>query len=149
MIDLIVLCTAHFLADIALQSRTMGKEKSKDPMWMFIHFGIIFMAFFAAGLFVFRNHVLAPEPAALLAISVACIHCLQDWFVWMLYRCHVKVRVVNRLITKHRDSRHNMDYEVKQWKCLKDYWFFFTIGIDQYLHYMLIVAVWGMFIQGG
>ena len=148
MIELIVLLSAHFIADIVLQSRTMGKEKSKDSMWMFGHFLIIFLAFFAAGLFVFRNHVLPPEPAVLLALIIACSHCMQDWFVWVLYRCHVKVQVLNKLT---REGRYG-DYAksaIKQWKCLEDYWFFFTIGIDQYLHYILIVVIWGMFIQGG
>ena len=78
MIDLIVLCTTHFIADIVLQSRKMGKEKSKDLVWMLGHFGIIFIAFFAAGLFVFRNHILPPEPAVLLGGGVALIHCMQD-----------------------------------------------------------------------
>jgi hypothetical protein len=125
----------------------MGKEKSKDFGWMLGHFLIVFLTFFAAGLFVFRNHVLPPEPAVLLALLVALIHCMQDWFVWVLYRCHVKVQVVNRLSSY--SSRHNVDYEIKQWKFLKDYWFFFTIGLDQYLHYILLIFVWGKFIQGG
>ena len=149
MIDLIVLLSAHFIADIVLQSRTMGKEKSKDFGWMFAHFMVIVILFFAAGLFVFRNHILAPEPAILLALVVACSHCIQDWFVWVLYRCHVKVQIANELIHTNATRDYNFKYAMRNWKCLEDYWFFFTIGIDQYLHYILIVVVWGMFIQGG
>ena len=148
MIELIVLCTTHFLADIVLQSRTMGKEKAKDLVWMLGHFGIIFLAFFAAGLFVFRATILPPEPAVLLALLVACSHCMQDWFVWMLYRCHVKVQVLNKLAREGRYGGY-VTSAMKNWKCLGDYWFFFTIGIDQYLHYTLIIVIWGMFIQGG
>ena len=147
MIDLIVLCTTHFLSDIVLQSRTMGKEKSKDSMWMFAHFGIIFTLFFIAGLFIFKDAILPAENAMLLGGGIAFIHCMQDWFVWVLYRCHVKVQVVNKLSQYSRS--HDVNYEIKKWKCLKDYWFFFAIGIDQYLHYILLIVIWGMFIQGG
>lgn len=149
MIDLIALCSAHFISDIVLQSRTMGKEKSKDPMWMFAHFLLVFLTFFIAGLFVFRDMILPVEDAALLACGVALIHCMQDWFVWMLYRCHVKVRVVDRLTQHSGIHNHSISSAMKQWKCLKDYWFFFAIGIDQYLHYILLIGIWGMFIQGG
>ncbi len=147
MIDLIVLCSAHFIADIALQPREMGKEKSEDPIWMLGHFLILFVVFFIAGTIVFRNHALPPEPAVSLALVIACVHCMQDWFLWVLYKCHIKVQVVNKV--GHHSSRHTVSYAVEQWQCIKDYWFFFTIGIDQYLHYILIVVIWGMFIQGG
>ena len=147
MIDLIVLFTTHFLSDIVLQSRVMGKEKSKDFGWMLAHAGVISIMFFIAGLFIFKDTILSGENAMLLGAGIALIHCMQDWFVWVMYRCHVKVQIINKL--RHYSSRHSIDYEMKQWKCLKDYWFFFTIGIDQYLHYILIVVIWGMFIQGG
>lgn len=148
MIDLIVLCSAHWIADIVLQSRAMGKEKSKDLMWMLGHFLIIFLTFFAAGLFVFRNHIIPPEPALWLAALVACTHCLQDGFIWFVYRCRVKVSVLNKLAKDGKSGMYAAS-AMRDWKCLSDYWFFFAIGVDQYLHYILIVVIWGMFIQGG
>ena len=140
MVELIVLCITHFISDLVLQSREMGKKKSEEPMTMFLHFLIIFYAFLFVGLWIFRETILPVEEALALALLIASVHSIQDFLIWSYYKNFTKIRIMNRL--KEGFGLANVKSELTTWKYWEDYWFYVLLCLDQLLHYILLIVVY-------
>ena len=97
----------HYISDFLLQDRKMAEHKSKDWRIMFLH------CFFIWAVFLLANNVF-------LATIYACIHYLQDTFIWKFYK---------------RNKSMSFEY----WK---DSLFYSTIGLDQILHISTIYFLW-------
>ena len=141
MNELIILFVVHFLSDFVLQTRSMGKKKSEDVSILTLHFLVILIAFFFAGIFIFREWVVPGEQALILAGAIAGIHSLQDWFIWRGYKNIVKIRLMNKFSGGHTSTRYVRD-RLNDWEYWEDKLFYDTIGLDQLLHYVTITLIY-------
>jgi len=156
----------HFIADWALQSKEMSKEKSNKVLVLLQHAGIHLVVFFFGTLI-----ILNPAQALMFSACNAAVHAIIDWYLWRTYKVSVFYRR-HRLIPKEKYAEWNMtpkemtlsDYkemmknqdltqdteemaylktEFKYWD---DYWFGFMLGFDQLLHAITIAIMIAMFI---
>lgn len=118
--ELIYLFTLHFVADFMLQSREIGRKKTKEIDYLLLH-GIGVLYTFAAAWYIFG--IGGWE----LALVNSVIHMIIDANIWRLYYFTVWWR--NPYVTPSR------------WKYWEDYWFYFTIGLDQLLHIITILLL--------
>ena len=142
--DLLILFGLHFLADFVLQSREMGKGKSEDIEWLWIHFIIIFIIFLIGSVFVFLFNGTPDseivQNAIRLSLGISVIHCFQDWFIWRGYKNIVKIRIMDE--DYESTSSKTVTEKFRDWKYWEDKLFYDTIGIDQALHYITILLVY-------
>lgn len=142
----------HFIADFLFQSREMGQKKSSEFRWLFKHLTIQWL-FFAFGLVYFVGPVVAISFATLNCIA----HGVIDWYIWRGY----KLFTHNRLVKESHQAAYmngnlNIPYEVRQkekydeklasFKYWEDHWFYSTIGLDQLLHGLTIVALFAILV---
>lgn len=113
MTTLILALLVHFIADFLLQSRTMGQKKSSSLKYLSMHIVIIFLCFLPFGL--------------KFAAANALIHMLIDGTIWNVYKASVYFR--------------DKSATPQTWKYWEDSWFYSTIGFDQLLHCITIVAL--------
>jgi hypothetical protein len=146
----------HFIADFILQPRTMGKKKSENIYWLIGHLLIQFFVM-ALGLV----HVVGHTKGADIALANAFVHGLIDWYIWKGYKLvalwkikkeaakTVDYRLAND--TRFKDEvRENMiadevKFQAPHWKYWEDHWFFVTIGLDQLLHALTLIALAAIF----
>lgn len=121
----------HLIADFVLQPRSMGTKKSEDYAYLALHIGIQYIIF-VAGLSLFMD----TGTAVIFSLSNALIHGVIDWNIWKLYKLSVWKR--------HRSDIESIGLEEfkKTWKYWEDYWFYLTIGVDQFLHGATIVGLY-------
>lgn len=121
MLDLVILFVIHFISDFLLQSREIGEKKSKEIKYLCIHFYIIFVSFTLLNIFIFDfyNNIL-------FALIYGFIHCLQDWYVWRLYKWIIKMKT----------------NDIENYQYWKDSKFYSTIGFDQLLHFIEIILIY-------
>ena len=119
VVTLIYLMFLHFVADFLLQSRTMATNKSSSLKYLVQHVLIQFTVF-TIGVF-----WLPP----MYALANACIHGLIDWHIWRLYKFSVYLR--------------DQEATTATWKYYEDHLFYTTIGLDQMLHVITILVVYG------
>jgi hypothetical protein len=110
------LLAAHFIGDWFLQPRWMATEKSKNFNTLCKHLFIVSILLFAVSF-----PVLGWFKAAVATLMNAYAHGLIDWFGWGWYK---------KKFATYTDKGH-----------LNNYWFYTTIGIDQFLHLALIVIL--------
>jgi len=112
----------HFIGDFLLQSRKMANRKSERPEYLIAHIAIVFAVMLLGG------WVILPfqDSFALAAVAVF-IHGLIDFFVWAGYRWWIK-----------RTLPDFARYEF--WEDTK---FYAALGLDQLLHYITIILVYG------
>lgn len=122
----------HFIADFPLQSREMGKKKSKEWRWLFLHTMIQLVVMFT-GLLLF----LSPAKAYQIACLNAVIHAFIDWNIWKLYA----LRVQSKLNNHYQDDEDAKAHAAQNWEYWNDHDFYTTIGFDQFLHASTIVLV--------
>jgi len=119
----------HFLADFAFQWRDMAKRKTEDHVVLSHHCMIVY-AVFTVGLLA----VLTPEQAILIGVINAVSHVIIDWNIWKWYKYSVCWR-----------NRETPPAELQDtWEYWKDYWFFFNIGLEQFLHMLVLFATYYM-----
>lgn len=136
----------HFIADFLMQSREMGKNKSVYVKVLLQHVGIQFVMFAVC----FAPFV-GIQTALLFSFCNAAIHALIDWNVWRLYKYRVGLLLIKRAKEELRNftdgvySQHMLNLKVadlaSKWKFWEDHWFFATIGFDQMLHMLTLVAL--------
>lgn len=137
----------HFIADFLLQSREMGKNKSSNYTYLFKHISIIFAVIFVALI-----PFLGLKLAFVFAFYNALVHMIIDKFIWNIYKYSAHIRIINQLNDEHYPtnsmdhSGYALDYEykVKSWKYYEDHWFYATIGFDQLLHALTLIAIAGL-----
>lgn len=144
----------HFVADWALQSKEMGREKSNKFLVLLQHAGVHLVVFFFGAL-IFLN----PAQALMFSAANAAVHGIIDWYLWRFYKLSVfyrrdqliprekyeewgvepeelslkdyKEMIKNKDFTKDTEEMKYLKTEFKFWD---DYWFGFTLGFDQMLH---------------
>lgn len=114
----ILLLFAHFLGDFVLQSREMAMNKSSKLLFNLKHISLVLLPLLPIAYW-YQIH-----PLKVLMYGI--LHGLQDWFIWPLFK---KIR------TK------TYDLDKKSYKPLKDYWFIFTLGLDQFLHLIILFTL--------
>lgn len=128
----------HFVADFLLQSRKMGKEKSKKVNFLIQHCSIQLAIFFIGLLPIYGLQSI--EFAALNAI----IHGVIDWHIWRLYMVSVLWRKTDSKVPwKERPKLIS-----KRFPYWEDHYFYLTIGLDQFLHMTTLVGLW-YYVFGG
>ena len=147
MIELILFFIAHFLADFVFQSREMGEKKSKDLKVLFEH-GCILSTVFFITTWIVMDFVTYVAPSATstktvigMVLIVPFIHCLQDWYIWRGYKYFVRWRIAKKDF-KGDINNTWMEESFNIYEYWKDKWFYATIGLDQTLHFITIVAVY-------
>ena len=111
------LLTIHFIADFVLQDRHTAENKSKSIAVLIKHLlpYLFFLAIFA---WIFNKSMWFP-------ILNCVAHGVQDWVMWGYFY---------GLTLKLRKIEFNSEY--KYWK---DYYFYLTVGLDQFLHLALLL----------
>ena len=135
---LIYMFFLHFIADFALQSREMGKNKSKKVEFLIKHCLIQGVVFFV-GLLPLYGTLAAP-----FAIINMLIHGAIDWHIWRLYM----VSVLYRQFDKKIPWKDRPKLVSKKYPFWEDHYFYLTIGFDQFLHMTTLVGLW-YYILGG
>lgn len=130
IIALAWLITIHLIADFVLQSREMGKRKGIELKYLLAHIGIILVCFLVGACWL----------PAWFSVLNALIHGLIDSTIWRAYKLGVAWRVKkdmsHKLLTKNPTN---------PWRYWEDQKFYLTIGTDQWLHVLTILALYGMF----
>ena len=137
IMDFIILFITHFLFDFMFQSREMGKRKSEDINYLLKHGGILFMGYMWAA------YAICDNMADMFAMStvIVLIHCIQDWYIWRGYKWLIKWQIARESFDG--DVKNTwMGEELKIFKYWEDHKFYTTIGLDQTLHFITIVAVY-------
>ena len=117
MINYYLLIITHFVSDWILQPRAVAKRKTNSMIWMLKHLLIIFVC--TSICFMVIN------VPSWLAIFYTAIHGIQDRFIWSTYE---RIR-----------GPYTKEF-LAQNKYAEDYWWYFTIAVDQMMH--LIVLFW-------
>ena len=115
---LLTLFFAHFIGDFVFQSRDMAENKSKHLGTLMQHCFIVYLTLFLAAHFIGLETTVAIKFALLNAV----LHGLIDANIWKL--------CARRMKEKGQTFRY--------WK---DYWFYTTIGFDQFLHVSIMFLV--------
>jgi hypothetical protein len=114
----------------------MGKKKSSDPGWLASHLAIQFMAFLLVLICSGRG-----DQCVHFALANTIIHGIIDWNIWRLYKAYVHAAI-------RKNPKHPLftDGTEEPWKYWEDHWFYTTIGFDQLLHTLTIVALAKVFL---
>jgi hypothetical protein len=142
--------TLHFIADFILQPRTMGKKKSESLKWLAGHLAIQLVVM-AVGL----SYLVDAKTALAIAGINAVVHGVVDWYIWRGYKWLVLKRIqaqAKKTIeyrTKQQPSFAQADFLIQEelkhqsahWRYWEDHWFYVTIGFDQLLHGLTLIAV--------
>lgn len=126
IMTMIKLFFLHFLADFILQPREMGKKKSSDFRWLFGHLAIQFLVFL-------------PFVGWRLSAMNALVHGLIDKNIWNLYKVSVLYRVFPKSMP-WKERPGNLSANYRYWE---DHWFYVTIGLDQFLHAVTLIYLFG------
>lgn len=154
----------HFLADWALQSKYMSRNKSIKGEVLLGHASIHF-AVFAIGMLLF----LPLKSALLFSLANALIHSVIDWYLWRAYKISVffrrtilipkekweewnivpkdlEFREFIRMLRSYdfnKQSTEEVEYLKKEFKYWDDFWFGFMLGLDQFLHAFTLALIIG------
>jgi hypothetical protein len=135
---LIFLFIAHFIADFLLQDRDMAQNKSRRFSVLVRHAAIHWLVVLGCA-----AHVLPPLTAILLTTINALLHGLVDWFIWKAYKAFAIKRAKD--YQSHNDEPHPlMAPDGRTWRYWEDSWFFKTIGLDQLLHMLGLLAAYNL-----
>jgi hypothetical protein len=117
----------------------MGKTKSTKFKVLLEHLGIQWVVL-TLGLWCCMGLIPACELSALNTV----VHGLIDWNIWRGY----KISVYKRLGGLHPlDNAHDLwRNESQEWEYWNDHWFYATIGLDQLLHGLTLIVIYGVFL---
>lgn len=121
---LYLLLITHFIADFLMQSREMAEKKSSEPLWLGLHIRTIVWTMMGVAYFCGGGWMSIP-----FALANGTIHAVIDWMIWRNYKRRVMIRFPSF------ESRRDFQF----WK---DSEFYSTIGFDQLLHVLTIVALY-------
>lgn len=167
LIMIVTMMGAHLVADTFLQSREEAKKKSEDKKVLFKHVktnffvtaGFLFIVYtiqtmittYTYGLdtvFVIIASFLNSFGALVQAFWNAAIHALIDWNIWRLYKKKVVGNNENFKKYLRKNTDHSEEHiqamgkaDLQNFRFWEDPWFFHTIMIDQFLHYLTIVLL--------
>lgn len=156
----------HFVADWALQSKEMSRQKSNKLLVLLQHAGVHLAVFFFGALL-----FMSPANALMFSAANAAVHALIDWYLWRFYKLSVFIRR-DKLIPqekyeewgiapedlsykeyiemlKNKDftqDTEEMTYLKEEFKYWDDYWFGFMLGFDQLLHAITLAFIIAIFI---
>ena len=121
---IILLIVAHFFGDFVLQDRETALKKSSSWIALTKHFIQVFfgmtLVVWVVGLFFFPYAELLFLTGVVFLYSI--VHCIQDRYIWRGYKW----------------LRRKEDDTFKYWEDTK---FYDTIGLDQALHLITLVAI--------
>lgn len=147
----IILIFTHFLCDWVLQPRGIAEKKSSHVGVLLLHLAINSIGFalatWAIGTF---------SPIALLLNALA--HGVIDWNIWRLYKNTVFQRISRKvyrteaLLIQRKvipilyfSPKEEIEQAKLEWKdknlYAKDYWFYLTIALDQFLHLAIAMSL--------
>ena len=118
----------HFISDWFLQPRTTAENKTGSLRWMSFHLSIIFLVFLFAGMVNCSNDITDYLNILWLCALNAITHFFIDSSLWGYFKGYVMSK--------------DEDY-IKYNRYAKDYWFYFTIGLDQILHLSIAFYLFG------
>jgi len=145
---MVLLMLTHFVADFLLQSREMGRKKSTDKLWLLRHLIIIYACFSVTSPLVFEWYE-AFLFTALNTLAHGAIDALiWKGYAWTVWRRRRSVAVRQGWngeseVFGHLDDGEAKRHLKKNFKYWEDSWFYHTIGLDQFLHYITIVLLYG------
>lgn len=155
----------HFIADWALQSKEMSRNKSLKVKVLLQH-ASIHLAVFSIGLLL----IVPAQSALMFSLANAVVHAFVDWYLWRAYKISVILRK-HLLIPKEKwdewgmaprkaklqgfDSQVKeltstdigakiMNYLMTEFKYWDDYFFGFMLGFDQMLHAVSLVLIFAL-----
>lgn len=159
----------HFIADWALQSKEMSRNKSLKLSVLLQH-ASIHLAVFSIGLL----FVTSLKLALMFALANAVVHAFVDWYIWRGYkisvilRAHLLIpvekwkewgvmdkpkRVIGfltgysaavKFFNSTELGQKIMNYLVTEFKYWDDYIFGFMLGFDQFLHAATLVIIFAL-----
>lgn len=142
-----VMMLAHLISDAFLQSREEAKGKSEDKKILFKHVSTNYVVTFVFLTVTFSiltygfglGILFSILRAGIISFWNAAIHALIDWNIWRLYKKSVEERI-------KKQQEHCNKYEITAlpFKYWEDPWFFHTIMIDQFLHYLTVLVLAGL-----
>ena len=115
----------HFVGDFLLQSRQMGTKKSSEPKWLIAHVGIYTLTLMFGCVWLWETLPLS------FFLFVGLIHAVQDWYIWRGYKWLV--------------GKLHPEATVETFEYWNDKWFYSTIGLDQMLHMVTILVMYGLY----
>lgn len=119
LLEINILIGLHFLSDWVFQPRRMAKKKSSSVIHLCLHVMVIF--------FVFVPYVYYFDKDISLALVNAILHGVIDKFSWTGY-----------LWARWSVNKAIQGEKFKYWE---DYWFYFTIAVDQYIHLLILFLI--------
>lgn len=161
----------HFIADWALQSKEMSRNKSLKLKVLLQH-ASIHLGVFSIGLLI----ITSLKTALVFALVNAAVHALVDWYIWRGYKISVVLRahilipiekwnewgVMQKpkrflsLMTGYSTAvkffnstdlgQKIMTYLMTEFKYWDDYIFGFMLGFDQMLHAVSLVIIFALFL---
>lgn len=164
----------HLLADFFFQSREMGKQKSSKPLVLLAHGSIHFFTFAIGAILpiiaMISLGILLGDKTSYLALAVfpsvaimltmlsainAVLHIIVDACTWNVYKLF-KYRQLKKQVGTTENGVHKPKQVIKDqikakskdFKYYEDPWFYHTIGIDQFLHVVCMMAVYGYILFG-
>lgn len=155
----------HFVADWALQSKEMSRNKSLKVKVLLQH-ASIHLAVFSIGLLL----ITTLKYAVVFSLVNAVVHAFVDWYLWRAYKMSVIIRQhllipkekweewglipkrgslfgFDRQVKELNSTPHGfkiMDYLMKEFKYWDDYLFGFMLGFDQMLHGVCLVIIFAL-----
>jgi len=157
----------HFIADWALQSKEMSRNKSLKFKVLLQH-ASIHLAVFSIGFLV----ITSLKFAVMFALANAVVHAFVDWYLWRAYKISVilrahflipkekweewgipPIRVSNpfrgfsshiKELMKMAIGERIMTYLTTEFKYWDDYLFGFMLGFDQMLHGVSLVIIFAL-----
>jgi len=133
-----------------MQSREMGQKKSNEWRWLARHLLIQF-SFFLFGLGIFSLFAeISVQAVLLIPILNTIVHGVIDWNIWRLYKLYVWRKLVKKYEVKYPDRKlaapNYAKAEAMSYPYWEDHLFYSTIGFDQLLHILTIIALFTVLI---
>jgi hypothetical protein len=145
MTGLLLIMLAHFAGDFLMQTRTMGRMKSKHAGWLMLHVLFVSLTILAAA-----GLVMDVKTAIIFTLLNAAAHAITDVALWRLYAFSAWKRRHNTpweklpMPKEMGSTAENVKVRIKtRWKYWEDPLFYHTIGFDQFLHYAAIILLYG------
>jgi len=144
----------HYTADFQLQSRDMAKNKSTNVLVLFKHALIIFTVF-TLGLGIAYGRKFGVN-VWIFSFLNAIIHMFIDGTIWNIYKWLVTRKLEKDVVgvIKLDPEQHYppiqiipIEKRLKEYKFWEDSMFYDTIGLDQFLHVLTIIALGGIFLK--
>lgn len=124
-----IIILTHFLSDWILQPRHSAERKTSNPLWMLVHIFIIWFMFTIA---VFLSSV--NKSMFYLFLWYAVLNALWHFFI---------DSVLWKLFAMYAGSPQRGKEYISRNLWAKDYWFYFTVAVDQIFHLGILFYLFG------